>query len=57
MLERFIQLEEAVKSTVAIIEKQLPVLTPLEWYVVKELCPVLKQRKKTINGNSSKENN
>lgn len=53
MLERFIQLEEAVKSTVAIIEKQLPVLTPLEWYVVKELCPVLKPFKdvtETLSG-------
>lgn len=52
MLERFIQLEEAVKSTVAIIE-ELPVLIPLEWHVIKELCPVLKPFKgvtETLSG-------
>ncbi|XP_045466082.1 E3 SUMO-protein ligase ZBED1-like [Harmonia axyridis] len=42
MLERFIFLEEAVKSTVAIIEKELPVLTATEWNIIKELCLILK---------------
>ncbi|CAH2000345.1 unnamed protein product [Acanthoscelides obtectus] len=42
MLERFIRLEEAIKSTVAIIDKELPVINVEEWNIIKELCLVLK---------------
>lgn len=43
MVERFCELEEAVKSTVALVtEKQLPILTIEEWEAAKELCKVLK---------------
>lgn len=53
MLERFIQLEEAIKSTIAIIEKELPVLTVDEWKIIKELCLALKpfdDASKTLSG-------
>ncbi|XP_045483055.1 zinc finger BED domain-containing protein 4-like [Harmonia axyridis] len=40
MLQRFIILEEAVKSTAGDIKK-LPVLTVTEWNIIKELCQIL----------------
>lgn len=43
MLQRFCELEEAIKSTVALIDKQdLPVLNHLDWKMAKELIVVLK---------------
>lgn len=42
MLERFILLEDAIKSTTAIIDHQFPLLTPTEWAIIKDLCKVLK---------------
>ncbi|XP_023312348.1 zinc finger BED domain-containing protein 4-like [Anoplophora glabripennis] len=53
MLERFVQLEDTVKSTVALIEKDLPHLSALDWQVAKDLCRVLKPLEnatKTISG-------
>lgn len=40
MLERFVKLEESIKTTLAIIEKEkpLPIFTAVEWKIVKELC-------------------
>ena len=49
MLEIFIQLEKAVKSTVPVIDKELPVLTSTEWNILKELCQVLKPFKDAEN--------
>ncbi|XP_055843622.1 zinc finger BED domain-containing protein 4-like [Episyrphus balteatus] len=43
MLERFVALEEAVKSTMALCEMDSSIyLTSDEWVVVRELCQVLK---------------
>lgn len=42
MLERFVELEEAVKSTIALIDKNLPVLSREEWQECKDLCIMLK---------------
>ncbi|KAJ8968788.1 hypothetical protein NQ314_002096 [Rhamnusium bicolor] len=53
MLQRFIELEEAIKSTVAILEKELPILTAGEWKTIKELCKILRpfeDATKTISG-------
>lgn len=53
MLERFILLEEAVKSTIAVIDKELPVVTASEWKIVKELVLILKpfeDATKTLSG-------
>lgn len=42
MLQRFVNLEECIRSTVAVIDKELPVLTSSEWQEMKQLCQVLK---------------
>jgi hypothetical protein len=42
MLQRFLQLQEAVRSTIAVIEKDLPVITSQEWKILAELCSILK---------------
>lgn len=42
MLERFTKLETAVRSTVALLDKNLPVLTAEEWKECSQLCKVLK---------------
>lgn len=42
MLQRFTQLQNAVKSTVALIKKRLPILTHEEWKIIEDLCTILK---------------
>ena len=42
MLERFCELEDAIKSTTALVDKDLPVLNSQEWKVIKEMCKILK---------------
>lgn len=42
MLERICELQDAVKTSVALINKNIPVLSEEEWIVCKELCLVLK---------------
>nr|XP_022910336.1 zinc finger BED domain-containing protein 1-like [Onthophagus taurus] len=42
MLERFIQLEEAVKATTALLSTNLPILEQKEWQILKELVQILK---------------
>lgn len=42
MLDRFIELESAIKSTLALLDVELPALTFEEWKIVKQLCTVLK---------------
>lgn len=42
MLDRFCELEEAVKATFALIEKDLPQITVEEWKICKELRVVIK---------------
>ncbi|XP_049318602.1 zinc finger BED domain-containing protein 4-like [Bactrocera dorsalis] len=42
MIERFVKVEDAVKSTVALIDKELPRISPEEWLLLKDLLTVLK---------------
>lgn len=41
MLCRFIELENAIKATSAILDINLPTLSPDQWKICKELCLVL----------------
>lgn len=53
MLQRCVELEEAMKSTLAIIDRDLPILTATEWTIIKELCLILKPFEdvtKTLSG-------
>ncbi|CAH1107688.1 unnamed protein product [Psylliodes chrysocephalus] len=55
MLTRFVQLEDAVKTTVALIIAKLSVLSQNEWQLIKELCQILKPFEsvtKTFSGQS-----
>uniref|UniRef100_A0A6P7H1Y9 Uncharacterized protein LOC114345090 n=1 Tax=Diabrotica virgifera virgifera TaxID=50390 RepID=A0A6P7H1Y9_DIAVI len=42
MLRKFLEIEDALKSTLALIDEQLPILTHSDWKVIKDLCKVLK---------------
>ncbi|XP_045778147.1 zinc finger BED domain-containing protein 4-like [Maniola jurtina] len=42
MLQRFVELENQICATVAVLKKDLPILTLEEWTVFHELCKVLK---------------
>ncbi|XP_045781582.1 zinc finger BED domain-containing protein 4-like [Maniola jurtina] len=42
MLQRFVELENQICATVAVLKKDLPLLTLEEWTVFHELCKVLK---------------
>lgn len=42
MLDRFIKLESAIRSTVALLDVELPILTFQEWKIVENLCMILK---------------
>ncbi|KAJ4438424.1 hypothetical protein ANN_14369 [Periplaneta americana] len=42
MLQRLEELEEPVKATIALINKDLPVLTEREWDICRDLCKILK---------------
>lgn len=37
MIQRFVNTEEAIRSTIAAMEKDLVMVTKQEWYVRKEL--------------------
>jgi hypothetical protein len=55
MLQRFLQLQEAVRSTIEVIEKDLPVITSQEWNILAELRSILKPFQNatvTISGES-----
>lgn len=42
LLVRFTELKRAIRSTVALIDTDLPVLSADEWKIANELCKVLK---------------
>lgn len=42
MLERFVHLENAIKTTIALSDDRWETLTPEEWKICKELCIILK---------------
>ncbi|KAJ4425366.1 hypothetical protein ANN_27981 [Periplaneta americana] len=42
MLQRLVELEEPLKATIALINKDLPVLTEKEWDICRDLCKILK---------------
>lgn len=53
MLERFSKLETTIRSTLAVLDKDLPILTMEAWKIISELCQVLKPFEvvtKTISG-------
>ncbi|KAJ8871858.1 hypothetical protein PR048_028198 [Dryococelus australis] len=53
MLERFTNLEYAIRSTIALLDKDFPVLTAGEWRIVIRLCHVLRPFEgvtKTVSG-------
>lgn len=55
MLERFVELETYICATVAILRKDLPVLSLEEWKMFNELCKVLKpfdEATKAMSGES-----
>lgn len=41
MIQRFFELQDAIKTTIVLINKDLPVLTEDEWVICNELCTVL----------------
>lgn len=41
MIERYFHLKDAIKATIALINKDLPVLSEEEWEICNELCVVL----------------
>ncbi|KNC25236.1 hypothetical protein FF38_09008 [Lucilia cuprina] len=55
MLQRFILLEEAIISTMALIDKKLPTLSQKEWLIMKNLVTIFKlfeDAKRNISGDS-----
>ncbi|XP_049877872.1 zinc finger BED domain-containing protein 4-like [Pectinophora gossypiella] len=53
MLERFVELEDAIKATMALMDERWESLTPDEWRICRELCTVLKpfhQLTETMSG-------
>ncbi|CAH1997729.1 unnamed protein product [Acanthoscelides obtectus] len=53
MLKRFVDLKDDLKSTIAVLDKDLPVLRQEEWEICDQLCRILKPFEgatKTISG-------
>lgn len=48
MLQRFVELEQYVKSTVTVLKKDLPAISEEEWQFIGELCNILKPFDETI---------
>lgn len=42
MIQRFVDLEEAVRATVALLDRDLPIITNEEWQACKYVCEILK---------------
>ncbi|KAJ8896021.1 hypothetical protein PR048_001362 [Dryococelus australis] len=42
MLERFAELEDAIRSASALSDKELPTIAPQEWRMIQQLCQALK---------------
>nr|XP_022911349.1 zinc finger BED domain-containing protein 4-like [Onthophagus taurus] len=49
MLERFCELEEAIRTTISLIKKELSVITSDEWDIIKELVTILKPLENVTN--------
>ncbi|KAJ8932258.1 hypothetical protein NQ314_014804 [Rhamnusium bicolor] len=55
MLERFTDLENVIKSTIAVLDNtDIPVLSPNEWKICRDLCVVLRPFEKTTKTISGK---
>lgn len=53
MVERFVELEPSIRSTIALLDADLPILVVEEWILLKHLCKILKpfeQATKSISG-------
>ena len=42
MIERFVKLESYIRATVALLKKDLPILSNAKWAVIAELDKILK---------------
>lgn len=42
MLKRFVELEDAIRSTLAFTDKSLPSISPEDWFLYNQLCQVLR---------------
>lgn len=42
MVERFVELEPSIRSTIALLDVDLPFLTGEEWQLLKDACKILK---------------
>ncbi|XP_067635684.1 zinc finger BED domain-containing protein 4-like [Eurosta solidaginis] len=49
MVERFIKVEDAVKCTLALIDKELPRISPDEWSMLRDLVAVLRPFEQATN--------
>ncbi|XP_037921304.1 E3 SUMO-protein ligase ZBED1-like [Hermetia illucens] len=52
MLRRFIELKEAIRATIALVDRNLPVLTGEEWKTCKEVCNILSPFEEMTNSMS-----
>lgn len=55
MLQRFIELEEVFRTSQALIDKDLPLITPQEWKLVKEIAKILQPMEDAIKVISEEE--
>lgn len=49
MVDRFVELEEPIRTTVALIDKDLPIISIEEWIFLKELTKILKPLESITN--------
>lgn len=42
MIKRFVELEQNIRSTIATIRKDLPIITNEEWQLLAEIAKILK---------------
>lgn len=42
MLARFIELEDCIRTTVALLDREMPAITTEEWELIKQLVTILK---------------
>ncbi|CAD7091467.1 unnamed protein product [Hermetia illucens] len=52
MLRRFIELEKAIRATIALVDRNLPVLPGEEWKTCKEVCNILSPFEEMTNSMS-----
>lgn len=53
MLQQFLQIKEALLSTIALVNPQLAALTLVDWETVKDVCEILQPFEKVTAQMSS----